>query len=220
MTVQYRLLSAHIVWENTAAKLLFQILNMNINLLLNGAENETGVPVSAGRSLKDEPIPAPLPLRPYISYQTQNLRCGLCTIHPISPPQRHKFSSQEDALMQYMIDNIQSGRVKILSICLKRSLHAINTRWDVLDSYEPCPICIQCQQFQKGIERLRRKYVLVSSHCTIHLLILIKLPKVRLDNYALFPEYKDLCGNSSTAFYWARSETSPAYHCPIIRPGL
>lgn len=181
---------------------------MDINLLLNGAESETGLSTSAGRSLKDEPIQCPLvhsaesgTLRPYVSYQTQNLQRGMCTIHPISPPHRHIFSPQEDALMQYMIDNIQSGRVKILSMCLKRSLHAINTQWDVLDSYEPSPTYIQYQLFQKGIERLRRKYVLVSSRCTIHFLILIKLPKVRLDNYGLFHEYKDLCSNSSTTFY-------------------
>jgi hypothetical protein len=122
--------------------------------------------------------------------------------------------------MQYMIDSIQSGRVRILSICLKRSPREIKTRWDVLDSYEPCSACFQCQQFQKRIEKLRRKYVLVSSHCIIHFLILIKLPRVRLDNYAQLLEYKDLCGNSSTTFYRARSEASPAYCCSIIRTGL
>jgi hypothetical protein len=114
---------------------------MNINLLLNGAENETGVSASVGRSLKDEPIPAPLPLRPYISYQTQNLRRGLRMIHLIAPLQRPIFSPEEDALMQYMIDSIQSGRVRILSICLKRSPREIKTRWDVLDFYEPCSAC-------------------------------------------------------------------------------
>lgn len=153
---------------------------MDINLLLNGAESETGRSTSTGRSLKDEPAQRPLvhsaesgTLHPYSSYQTQNLRRGMCTIHPVSPPHRHSFSPQEDALMQFMIDNIQSGRAKILSICLKRSLHAINARWDVLDSYEPCPACIQCQRFQEGIERLRRKYVFVGCRCTIHFLILI-----------------------------------------------
>jgi hypothetical protein len=189
---------------------------MDISLFLNNDESETGVSTSGERSSKDEPIPSPLAhsaelrqrlvivssLRPYISYQAQNLRRGPCTIHPISPPQRRSFSPEEDALMQYLIDIIQISRIKILGICLNRSNGTVNTRRDVLDSYEPCSTCIQCQQFQKRIEELRRRYVSVSSRCTIHYcLIVMKLPRVRLGDYAPFPEYKDLCGNSSASFY-------------------
>ncbi|KAI7974287.1 hypothetical protein EIK77_008470 [Talaromyces pinophilus] len=83
---------------------------MDINLLLNGVESETGVSTSVRRSLKDEPIQAPLLHSAELEQQSWSQS------HCICPPQRRIFSPQEDALMQDMIDNIQSGRVRILSM--------------------------------------------------------------------------------------------------------
>lgn len=127
---------------------------MDIKLLLNSAESEPSETANSTKSLEV------LQSGPYmyteritiinsetylIPYQTLNLRHGLCTMHPTSLPLKHTFSHEEDVLMQYMIDNIQSGCVTILGLCLNRGLRTINTRWNVLDDYEPCSRCIQCQ---------------------------------------------------------------------------
>lgn len=94
--------------------------------------------------------------------------------------------------MQYMIDNIQSGCVTILGLCLNRGLRTINTRWNVLDDYEPCSRCIQCQQYQKKADELKPKNVpLSSSRCVIYCLILIKLSRVQLGDYVLYHEFKN-----------------------------
>jgi len=139
---------------------------MDINLLLNSAESEPCETTNRTKSLipqsgqSTEQITTTINSATYlISYQTRNLRHGSCTIHPTSPPQRRTFSPEEDALMQYMIDKIQSGRVTILGLCLKRGRLAINMRWNVLDDYVPCSRCIQCRQYQKKADELRRWYV-------------------------------------------------------------
>ena len=144
---------------------------MDVNLLLNSAENEPSIsPTSTTSSSNEisptisapstaEPGQVSATITPYIPYQTHNLRHGPCTIHPHSPPRRNPFSPEEDAVMQYMIDELQFSRVAIIALCLKRGGHAINTRWNVLEDYEPCSRCIQCQRYLNKLEELRRKYV-------------------------------------------------------------
>lgn len=139
---------------------------MDIALLLNRAETDgcistserepTNRPKSLPHSAESGQTLVNVTLLPLVPYQTLNLRHGPCKIHPVSPPQRGVFSPEEDALMSLMIDNIQSGRVEILSLCLKRGRKAICTRWDVLSDYKPCPMCSQCERFRKRIEKLRR----------------------------------------------------------------